>query len=87
MGEGGVNGRVCTERVVRPPLAPGPSGRREPHADPLPRTSPGGKESPEGLEEGDFNPVKEPAGEGGFAPALLLFSVPLTTLAKPIRAP
>lgn len=82
-----MNGRVCTERVVRPPLAPSPAGRREPHADPLPRTSPGGKESPEGLEEGDFNPVKEPAGEGGFAPALLLFSVPLTTLAKPIRAP
>lgn len=82
VGEGGVNGGVCTARAVSPPLAPGPAGRGEPRADPVPRSSPRGRR--------DVIPGKDPSGEaqvGGFAPALLLPSLPRAPLAEPIGAP
>lgn len=41
-----MNGGVCTERVASPSLAPDPTGRKEPHADPLPCSSPGREKAP-----------------------------------------
>lgn len=83
VGEGGVNGGVCTGRAVSPLLAP--PGGGDPTLTPGPAAAPG-RESPKGQEERDLNPGKDPAGQarrGGVAPALL----PRAPLAKTIGVP
>lgn len=77
-----MNGGVCTGRAANS-LSPSiPPGGGNPVLTPCPAAAPD-TESPKGQEEGELNPRKEPAGEGGFVPALSI----LSPTQIPIRAP